>query len=99
MRTKVAIIGAGPSGLLLGQLLQRVGEVGRAHLLQHDQQRFGALGGAGVDEPADLLPVELVELAAPAQLSTVPRQVQAPELVASATDSLLELELPEAAGS
>jgi len=37
------------------------------------------------------------ELAAPAQLSTVPKQVQAPELVASATDSLLEL--PEAAGS
>ncbi len=25
MRTKVAIIGAGPSGLLLGQLLQRAG--------------------------------------------------------------------------
>lgn len=37
------------------------------------------------------------ELAAPTQLSTVPKQVQAPELVASATDSLVEL--PEAAGS
>ncbi|HKA67532.1 MAG TPA: DNA recombination protein RmuC [Actinomycetes bacterium] len=37
------------------------------------------------------------ELATPAQLSTVPKQVQAPEMVASATDSLLEL--PEAAGS
>ncbi|MCI0685827.1 MAG: DNA recombination protein RmuC [Sporichthyaceae bacterium] len=45
------------------------------------------------------LKVTTEELAAPAQLSTVPRQVQAPELVASATDSLLELELPEAAGS
>lgn len=31
------------------------------------------------------------ELAAPIQLSTVPKQVQAPELVASATDSLVEL--------
>ena len=37
------------------------------------------------------------ELVAPTQLSTVPKQVQAPELVASATDSLVEL--PEAAGS
>ena len=43
------------------------------------------------------LKVTTDELAAPAQLSTVPKQVQAPEMVASATDSLLEL--PEAAGS
>jgi DNA recombination protein RmuC len=38
------------------------------------------------------------ELAEPPQISQVPRQVQAPELVASATDSLVPLPENKSAG-
>ncbi len=51
----------------VGQVLQGVGEVGRAHLLQHGEQAGRALGVRQADQPARPVPLDLVEVAAAAE--------------------------------
>ncbi len=55
----------------MGQILQSICEVGRAHVVEHCQQRCGALRLRCSDQAGHFGPVELSELAAPAETAGI----------------------------